>query len=344
MCVFFSYVLALEQRESVDNIVADDKKAVLSSIIVVIGLLIFIYITIKGSYLTLLIRGADKGIFSVINNQSLALIFQNLFRPLTLFLLFYHLSQEASTRKLFLYGGVALLFNSPIGTSRYYAFCVLSSFLIFYLLYYKKIAFRNFNIVYFLFLLFGTFSSSFFGIFRAWDNYLEGNYKQNNFIEYVFQGNFDAFENFALSIKMIDKIGYFYGETFLTALLFFVPRSFWVDKMEGSGAVLFENILYGGYFAGTNSNIANPLVSEFFINFGFFGIIMGSIALGILSARLDNNMKNFASKGNIFMILSWGFIGSHWLLILRGDFLSAYAYVSGAICAYLVFRYRFVIK
>lgn len=140
-------------------------------------------------------------------------------------------------------------------------------------------------------------------------------------LNFLNHGHFDAYQNF---VRAIEVDFFSEGRQLLGSLLFFIPRSFWEEKPIGSGHALAD-------LAGYNfSNISMPFIAEGYINFGFIGIPIFMLLLGLILGNLDRiawSMK----KNHIFNL----FIYYYYLLfgmiffIMRGDLMSSFAYIVG---------------
>lgn len=76
------------------------------------------------------------------------------------------------------------------------------------------------------------------------------------------------------------------GEAFLTTAFFWIPESIWPDKPEGFGAVLSD--LLRPDLAGTNNSLAALSFGDWFYDFGWLGIGLMVLIVGIGIRLLDN--------------------------------------------------------
>ena len=170
---------------------------------------------------------------------------------------------------------------------------------------------------------------------------------------FLFQGNFDGFENLAHVISYVDQTGVFFGWQLFGSLLFFVPRSLWPDKPTGTGDLLARD-----YLDSQDGNIAMPLVAEFYVNFDLIGVLVFMYFVAYINAVLDRRFKavlklqrfpdsagdgqqaTFASYWVSYCVL----LGVY-LFILRGDLISGVSFLLGmAVPLYLVARLVLVKK
>lgn len=152
--------------------------------------------------------------------------------------------------------------------------------------------------------------------------------------------NYDAFANIMASVDYVSVYGHSYGHQLLNALLFFVPRSIWEGKPNSTGIVVGEHLIdnYGFHY----SNLSNPLVSEGYINFGVFGVILGAIVLAVVITKL---ISWFKGSDYLKKIMSFYF-ALHMIFLLRGDFTNGFSYYIGTLVGVIVIpqSIQFLIK
>ncbi len=137
--------------------------------------------------------------------------------------------------------------------------------------------------------------------------------------------NYDAFANIMTTTDYVGVHGYAYGEQFLSAFLFFIPRSLWESKPISTGQLVGEYLIDDYDFRF--SNLSNPLVSEGYINFGIVGVILVAIGLAIAILKLMTWLKsdNYLKKIMAF------YFGMHLIFLLRGDFANGFSYYIGTL-------------
>lgn len=99
---------------------------------------------------------------------------------------------------------------------------------------------------------------------------------------YFNTGDFDGYQSIANAVVYVDRFGHEDGLQLVSAMLFFVPRSVWAAKAQPTGSITAEA---AGY---TFTNISQPLPSEFYVDFGWAGVVLGGLLLGIIFCRLDH--------------------------------------------------------
>lgn len=126
-------------------------------------------------------------------------------------------------------------------------------------------------------------------------------------------------------IKAIPQnLDYQWGQTLITFLFAWIPRSFWPGKPVVNidnilGMVVFGSKTYG------SGGLPPGIIAEMYWNFSFPGIIAGCFAVGYLLKIIDVNFKAYSSNRNIvllyvtsFMQLGMFFIGSSFSPIVIG--------------------------
>lgn len=154
---------------------------------------------------------------------------------------------------------------------------------------------------------------------------------QNLSDEYL-SGNYDAFAMIGATVDYVKTYDLTYGYQLFGALLFFVPRSIWVTKPIGSGAMIAKT--EGEMF----SNISCPLVGEGYINFGILGVILFAFAFGVLCTVLDRKYWENAPKDQNFSFIKIAYpcLLPYYFFMLRGDLMSSFAYTSAYMVVFFV--------
>lgn len=98
---------------------------------------------------------------------------------------------------------------------------------------------------------------------------------------YLSSGDFDGYQSTTNAVVYVDRYGYENGLQLVSAILFFIPRSIWSGKGEPTGTITSEA---AGY---TFNNVSQPLPSEFYVDFGWAGVVAGGLLVGVLFCRLD---------------------------------------------------------
>ena len=89
--------------------------------------------------------------------------------------------------------------------------------------------------------------------------------------------DYDAAMQVANAVRYAELNGFSFGEQFLTAALFFIPRSIWHDKGLDSGVLLANFIRY------PNENLSGPLWAEAYLDGGFVAVVGVFFLIGVVS-------------------------------------------------------------
>lgn len=147
-------------------------------------------------------------------------------------------------------------------------------------------------------------------------------------------GDFDAFSIYVMTVENIDKFGPKWG-AILGSIFFFVPRSIWKGKPEGSGTYIAE--MQGLGF----DNISCPVFAEGYLNGGFFGFILMAALFATIVKKLDTAYWNSHvgdSDDTQFLSLVYPYLLGYIFTICRGALISCFAYTIGfVLTAFLVF-------
>ncbi len=159
----------------------------------------------------------------------------------------------------------------------------------------------------------------------------------NNFQEFVnsFSGyltdfkynitslDFDSWINAHSTLGYINKYGHTWGKQTLTSLLFFVPRSVYKSKGEGTGGIIGSYVIaeYGSW----QRQMSNPLYSEAFLDLSLPGLFLYAFFLdviGKISAACWKTNNNYLILFSLFLVF-------YNFYLFRGDFISSLAYLVG---------------
>jgi hypothetical protein len=126
-------------------------------------------------------------------------------------------------------------------------------------------------------------------------------------------GDFDGFQSTINVVRYAEDGGYRYGVNLLSALLFFFPRDFWAGKSRGTGG---ESAAFNGY---DFFNISAPLPSEFFVDFGLVGVVIGAALFGALLAKVDGQIRGYRTSPDMLQLFCPATIVGYLFIILRGS-------------------------
>ncbi len=98
----------------------------------------------------------------------------------------------------------------------------------------------------------------------------------------------------------------YYGAT--VPIWALVPRAIWPDKPPIGGGLDLVSDFTGLYF-GEGTSVGTGHVLEFYMNFGWYGIVFGFLLLGFVIARLDKRLVNGFRNQDLPEILFAGLVG-----------------------------------
>lgn len=174
-------------------------------------------------------------------------------------------------------------------------------------------------------LLFGTFFI--FPILEIFREFSLERYSTFSFFEYQESGAFDAFQMF---LRALDLGSVSYGYGFLGALLFFIPRSIWPSKPITSGIEISQ-------LAGLRlGNVSMPIIGEFYLNYWFFGIIVGAPLIAMLFKKIDWYYLRYRNSNLSLGHLVYFQLAGLVLYNMRGGFLSSFAYSISILTTWLL--------
>lgn len=137
--------------------------------------------------------------------------------------------------------------------------------------------------------------------------------------------DFDAYTMLLYTIQYVSDFGYSYGNQLIGTFTFFIPRSIWPTKPIGTGNMIVENMLIP-----INGNVSEPLFAEFYINFGYLGLVLFSIMTGCIFKTLDSLYWNHSSVGQ-YLKMIYPFLSLITIFICRGDMMSTVSFTFGTI-------------
>ena len=134
--------------------------------------------------------------------------------------------------------------------------------------------------------------------------------------------DYDAYQIFMNSIKYVDSNGLMLGKNIITGIFGLIPRSIWTTKLYPSGSIVAE------YFNASFTNVSCPLIAEFYLSNGTFGIIIFTALFSIFIKYIDVNSFNPKIK-----ILNSILIGLCFSLF-RGALLPVMTFIYSILIAY----------
>ena len=133
---------------------------------------------------------------------------------------------------------------------------------------------------------------------------------------YSGHGDFDGFQSLTNVVMYASEAGFRWGRQIISAVLAFVPRALWHGKSEPTGALGAE---YMGY---PYLNISAPLPAEFFLDFGWIGVMVGAFIVGRYVRVIDRSGPPAQIGRNLFVLLRYGGVVGFAVIVLRGSLLA----------------------
>ncbi|WP_146115042.1 O-antigen polymerase [Malikia spinosa] len=248
-------------------------------------------------------RGGLEGESLTERYSPISLVVSNLSRisSLFIFILFYTSNKNWKYKFFSFIGLIFCCF--PTGMSRFFVAAIYVPVIIVIfpnLRYGQKIAY--------------TLLASLFTIFPILDKFRRASsfdsFNTNLSSDFFIAGHFDSYQNF---MRVIQKNIVTNGDQLFGNLLFFIPRELWNDKPISSGAFIARKLNYGF------DNISMAYFAEGYINFGYFGVIIYTLAILYAIKRIEENLITAGIANTYFYMFMIGFF----LMFLRGDFLVA---------------------
>lgn len=329
--VFFFYLIGFENKSlKGSEVVRGDGAVGLLVILLFMSTLGFAstFFINNFSILQLLFRGLlDEQRAVVIESSSLELLFGMISRLTPVFCFYLASTSVAGFRVLKIILFLLMLLSVfPTGVPRYMA---AFSYIPLILLYFPFM--RNGFVFVLMLVVAIVFLFPFLDQFRNFSGIYDLRFVPG--LEFFNEAHFDAYENFTSAFEASFVTN---GFQLLGAVFFFVPRSIWLQKPVGSGYEMAERL--GFQF----NNISMPYLGEGYVNFGLPGVLVFSMLIGYLMAKIDSQFKyervSVKAFPNYSVVIYYFAIGALFF-VLRGDMLSSFAYTSaGLIVALLIHK------
>ncbi len=154
-----------------------------------------------------------------------------------------------------------------------------------------------------------------------------------SFLEYQQGGSFDAFQMY---LRALDVGAISYGYGFLGAIFFFIPRFIWPSKPVTSG-IEISQLSYLRL-----ENVSMPIIGELYLNFWYFGVILGAPLLALLFKKIDSYYLRYKCSNLALGHLIYFQLAGLVIYNMRGGILSSFAYTVGILMTWLIIN--FIIK
>jgi len=113
-----------------------------------------------------------------------------------------------------------------------------------------------------------------------------------------------------------EKLNYQLGRTYLALSTSFIPRSIYPDKMP-EASELFALAFYPERWLEGRGGARVSMIGEFYMNFGLFGVAIGSAILGSGMRRLYRVLPKNADPSKV---LCYAIVMSSFYFLIRGNF------------------------
>ena len=134
------------------------------------------------------------------------------------------------------------------------------------------------------------------------------------FIRIVTIDFLDTYANLILIVEEYPRTyHYLFGETLLNPWVNFIPRSIWPEKPEAFGVIIGRQF----YPEANGTSIAPSFLGELWANFGYFGVVTGSLISGIITNHIDCNL----SHGRLRKLAPGVYLPFLFFILHRGDLL-----------------------
>ena len=178
------------------------------------------------------------------------------------------------------------------------------------------------------------------------DNYVQNNVKDNKqqYALLIRSANVAQLTNV---VRLVNQNGLYYGKASAPLVMALIPRMLWPDKpliRLGAWFALEIGQAYQNETGYINNSINMTVMGELYLDFGWIGVIIGSLLLGVFIALLWNSTEFYLSPynlmgtvfgGYLFMILFIGIAADLQIVI---TFLSFYVtfYIIKKVATYLM--------
>lgn len=229
----------------------------------------------------------------------------------TLYAIYYYQKNKAGISYIIILLIITILLNYPTSVTRYWIGAVYIGLII--ILLRRKLKNKTFDIG-----MIAVFAIIFpiFQLFK-WYNFsdlINGNIEISNLINVYNNVDFDAYSMFARCFSYVEDFSITYGKQLMSSIFFFIPRSIWSTKAIPTGQLIAE--AQGQWF----TNLSCPLIAEGYANFGYVGIIIYAVLIGIGIKYLDNLYWNKEKDITNTIDFVYPFCIGLLIFLLRGAF------------------------
>lgn len=158
-------------------------------------------------------------------------------------------------------------------------------------------------------------------------------YNQRSMGETLTSGDFEAYPMLIATLDYVDHQDISYGRQLLGILVFYIPRSVWPDKPEGSGRMVAQ------YYNMKNVNVAHPIQAEAYLNFGVLGVGLYAVLMAIGISKLDRMywqeipLQGNSSFGSTYLNIVYPFFVGFLTYFMRGEIMATTNHIAGFLFA-----------
>jgi hypothetical protein len=226
-------------------------------------------------------------------------------------------------------GLLNLVVNNPISNPRYWVLTLAVS------LVYSAPGFsaRRFRVTIVSGILLALAAFQYFDYFRL-TNSANAFVAKSSLAETLTSKDYDQLNMTANGIWWVETYGFTWGKQLLGSLFFWIPRSAWPNKARDTGVEI------GIAMHSTNTNLSSPLPIEFWVDFGWIGVLLAFIAIGFQTAKWDLAFGQSISKDRRFVNVTdllIPLLAGYTFILMRGPLLQSLSrlVVMFAVCAFL---------
>lgn len=292
---------------------------------------VFLYLTI-GVLETLLLIRFSGGVLSIflnlgkkfeIRSGNYIFTFGYMFLSIVVILLLF---QKKKITKLFILLLIASILSAALIINRGLMLIIFGSVIIIYNYYIKQINLKKV----FLISILGLFGAVFYKVLQViivnnWNfKYLSLKYFFSATGRDLFGDVLIGPQQLSFALKGVPSfLDFQYGKTIIGFLTSLIPSRFFPGKPVVSGAGVYTQRLFP-YIFYSGTTIPPGLISEFYMNFSFVGVIFGMFLCGFFLGYLYQITK---LKKSVFLTFLYSFLVVSFLYLLRGEFLLVTKYI-----------------
>lgn len=148
---------------------------------------------------------------------------------------------------------------------------------------------------------------------------------------------FGTNENLLWMFDNPDRVHHLFGASYASVLVGPYPRSLWVNKPTGAGPILKNWIAPGSYDLGTGENISSyttGFMSEAFMNFGWFGVVIGPVILALMCLLFSHLVRRISSE---IGLVCWAVVSLRFMGFVNAEFYGVCIHVFVAVVFFAVY-------